>query len=377
VFRLLNLAEWLGMVRFVALIAKAVAQPTASRPQLLVSRPNKLHIPFEYRTSFWMSFPTSRLVLRALRLAAFAAIAGALGYQGIAAYAQTTIIPNTATAGFRSTPGGPFQTTRSNTVTVPLVNQRLELIKTGDRGAAEPGDSVIYRLLLKNSGSSRLTSIAITDTLPLGFKYISGSARAALSTAGAAGETPVNLSSPPEVNGQVVTFRYPALEPLQTLTVVYASLLTPDAVRGSGRNLAVGTGLAPGGGLVTSNPASHLLRIRPGILSDCGTILGRVFVDKNFDGEQQPGEPGVPNAVIFMDDGNRVTTDANGLYSLPFAIAGYRTGTLDLTSLPGYTLAPNLYRIEQNAPSRMVRLAPGSMVRMNFAVTPSFKEGQR
>jgi hypothetical protein len=112
-------------------------------------------------------------------------------------------------------------------------------------------------------------------------------------------------------------------------------------------------------------------------LSDCGTIIGRVFVDKNFDGEQQPNEPGVPNAVIFMDDGNRVVTDANGLFSLPYAIAGFRAGTLDLTSLPGYTLAPNLYRIEGNSPSRMVKLAPGGMARMNFAVTPAFREGQR
>jgi uncharacterized repeat protein (TIGR01451 family) len=322
-----------------------------------------------------MSSPTPLLVLRFLRFAVLAAIAGALGYHGLAAYAQTTIIPNTATAGFRNTPGGPFQSTRSNTVTVPLLNERLELIKTGDRGAAEPGDSVIYRLLVRNSGSSVVSDINVSDTLPLGLKFLASSPRAALSTNGSP-ESPVNLSGV-TANGQVVTFRYPSLAPQQTLTIVYAALLTPDAVRGSGRNLAIATGRNPAGGLVSSNPASHLLRIRPGILSDCGTILGRVFVDKNFDGEQQPGEPGVPNAVIFMDDGNRVTTDANGLYSLPFAISGYRTGTLDLTSLPGYSLAPNLYRIEQNAPSRMVRLAPGAMVRMNFAVTPTFKEGQR
>jgi hypothetical protein len=119
-----------------------------------------------------------------------------------------------------------------------------------------------------------------------------------------------------------------------------------------------------------------VLRIQPGILSDCGTLVGRVFVDKNFDGEQQPGEPGVPNAVIFMDDGNRITTDANGLFSLANVIAGDRTGTLDLTSLPGYSLAPNLYFIERNSQSRLVHLEPGGLVRMNFAVTPAHREGR-
>ncbi len=321
-----------------------------------------------------MSSPTKSLGLKPWRRALMTLAAGGLCFHGLAAYAQT-IIPNTATANFRGTPGGPFTTSRSNTVTVPLVAERLEIIKVGDRGAAEPGDTVIYRLLVKNSGSSTLTNLVVTDTLPLGLRFVENSAKASLSTAGGPG-TPVPLSSV-TVNGQVVTFTYPNLAPQQTLTIVYGALLTPDAVRGSGRNLAVASARNPGGGEVRSNQATHLLRIRPGILSDCGTIIGRVFVDKNFDGEQQPGEPGMPNAVVFMDDGNRVTTDANGLFSLPYAIAGHRTGTLDLTSLPGYTIAPNLYRIEANAPSRLVKLAPGGMARMNFAVTPSFREGQR
>jgi uncharacterized repeat protein (TIGR01451 family) len=301
-------------------------------------------------------------------------MAGGLSCHGPAVYAQT-IIPNTATANLRSTPNGSFQTVQSNKTTVPLVAERLEIVKVGDRSAAEPGDTVSYRLLIKNTGNSTLNNLVVTDTLPLGLKYVNNSSRASISTSGGP-DTPVSLSGT-TVNGQVVTFTYPSLAPQQTLTIVYAALVTPDAIRGSGRNLAVARATNPAGGIVSSNPATHLLRIRPGILSDCGTIIGRVFVDKNFDGEQQPGEPGVPNAVIYMDDGNRVVTDANGLFSVPFVLAGQRAGTLDLTSLPGYTLAPNLYRIEGNSPSRMVKLAPGGMARMNFAVTPSFREGQR
>jgi hypothetical protein len=95
-----------------------------------------------------------------------------------------------------------------------------------------------------------------------------------------------------------------------------------------------------------------------------------VFVDKNFDGEQQPGEPGIPNAVLYMDDGTRIVTDANGLYSLSSVLSGSRTLAIDLTSVPGYTLAPNLYFAERNSQSRLVRLAPGSLNRVNFAVTP-------
>jgi hypothetical protein len=72
-----------------------------------------------------------------------------------------------------------------------------------------------------------------------------------------------------------------------------------------------------------------------------------------------------------MDDGNRIVTDANGLYSLSSVLSGSRTLALDLTSVPGYTLAPNLYFIERNSQSRLVRLAPGALGRVNFAVTPA------
>jgi len=286
------------------------------------------------------------------------------------------IIPNTATAGFQETPNGPRRTVRSNEVRVPArVGQaRLELVKTGDRASAEPGDSVIYRLQVRNTGTVAVDSLKVEDILPLGLRFIANSARATLTTG--ATTVAVAFSAPPVVTGRTVTFTYPRLEPRQTLIIVYGAIVTPDAIRGSGRNLALASGITPGGP-INSNLSSHLLRIRPGILSDCGTIIGRVFVDKNFDGEQQPDEPGVPNAVIYMDDGNRVTTDANGLFSLAAVIAGYRTGTLDLTSLPGYTIAPNLYRIEGNSPSRMIRLSPGALGKMNFAVTPTFKEGQK
>ena len=99
-------------------------------------------------------------------------------------------------------------------------------------------------------------------------------------------------------------------------------------------------------------------------------------MDKNFDGEQQRGEPGVPNAVVYLDDGNRIIADPDGLFSMANVVSGNRVGVIDLSSLPGYTLAPNLYRLENNSQSRLARLEPGGLVRMNFAVTPTYGEGQ-
>lgn len=247
-------------------------------------------------------------------------------------------------------------------------SEQITITKTGDRATAEPGETAIYRLSLRNTGDAGLDNVVVTDQFPLGFKFLPKSVR------GQIGDEEVTVTT--ETNGSTVTFRTDATIPVGgVLNIAYGAKLTPDAVRGSGRNTAtVNAQRADNDFAVKDGPASHSLKIRPGITSDCGTIIGRVFVDKNFDGEQQPGEPGVPNAVIFLENGNRITTDPDGLYSVKNVLPGKHTGVLDLQSLPGYTLAPNVKFKERNSQSRLVNLEPGGMVRMNFAVTPSFGE---
>lgn len=276
--------------------------------------------------------------------------------------AQTNrTITNTASASGDNLPSE----VNSNSTSLVAGQPVLELIKTADRAAAEPGDTVIYRLALKNKGNAAANKIVINDNLPLGMRFLAESLQGSLTTE--SGTTAVTLP-PATTSERQVTFTFGRLAPNQTLNIIYAAVVTPDAIRGDGRNVAQEP---------RSNIASYQVKIRPGILTDCGTVIGRVFVDKNFDGQQQPGEPGVPNAVLYMDDGNRITTDANGLFSLANVIAGNRTATLDLTSLPGYSIAPNLYFIEGNSQSRLIRLEPGGLARMNFAVTPAYGEEQK
>ncbi|BAY87056.1 hypothetical protein NIES267_65670 [Calothrix parasitica NIES-267] len=273
-------------------------------------------------------------------------------------------INNTAVFG-----GDNIGSFNTNNTTFSAGDAALQITKTANKSAAEPGDTVIYRVVIRNTGSASASNLTLNDTLPLGLRLAEESVQGSLSDGTTT--TEVAVSTTPAQNRTIAINYAGSIPPQGTLSVVYAVTVTPDGMRGSGRNLAVAST-----NNLTSNTASHLLRIRPGILSDCGTLIGRVFVDKNFDGEQQPGEPGVPNAVIFMDDGNRILTDANGMYSVANVISGNRTATLDYTSLPGYIQAPNLYKIKSNSQSRLVRLAPGSMARMNFAVTPAFRGGR-
>jgi uncharacterized repeat protein (TIGR01451 family) len=251
--------------------------------------------------------------------------------------------------------------------------QPIQIVKSADRASAEPGDTVVYRLTLRNLSDTDIVNPTVIDNLPLGLFLRPASVKAQL------GNTiqPVTTSQ----TGSTITFKVGApgftIPAKQTVNLVYAVTLDADAVRGNGRNIASLTGTRlDNNTTITDGPVAHQLTIRQGLIRDTGTLIGRVFVDKNFDGEQQPNEPGVPNAVIFLDDGNRITTDANGLFSVQSIAAGYRTGVLDLGSLPGYTLAPNVRFSERNSQSRLVKIAPGGLVRMNFGVTPTAREAK-
>lgn len=243
-------------------------------------------------------------------------------------------------------------------------SQPVQIVKTADRAAAEPGDTVIYRLSVRNLNTVASNQIEIVDQLPLGFVFLPKSIRGEL------GGNAVVISATQA--GSTVTFRSDgSIPPEGVLNVAYAVQLSPDSVRGSGENLAsVSVRRSDTNTVLRDGPSKYRIRIRTGILSDCGTLIGRVFDDKNFDGEQQPGERGIPNAIVFLDDGTRITTDVNGIFSVANVIAGSRTGVLDLSSVPGYTFAPNRYIKERNSQSRLVRLEPSGLARMNFAVTP-------
>ncbi|MEL7067378.1 MAG: hypothetical protein AAGN15_01845 [Cyanobacteria bacterium J06581_3] len=246
--------------------------------------------------------------------------------------------------------------------------EQVSIVKTADRSAAQPGDLVVYRFNIKNLAPVDVNTVTATDTLPVGFEFVADSVSAQV----AGNDVAVTASAA----GNRVTFVATApLAPAETLDIIYAARISPDALRGSGRNSVLLTARRSDSNFqLQDGPSIHRLTLDPGILSDCGTLIGRVFEDKNFDGEQQPGEAGIPNAVIFLDDGNRVVTDADGLFSVQKMLPGQRTGTLDISSLPGYTLAPNLHFNERNSVSRLVNLSPGGLVKMNFGVTPTFQE---
>ncbi|UBF26298.1 DUF11 domain-containing protein [Kovacikia minuta CCNUW1] len=159
-----------------------------------------------------MNHPKKPLVWGRFRILVVGVLTGWILFLGLPIAAQQVItIPNTATANFRDSAGN-LRTAQSNrtTFTAAISQAGLEIVKTADRAAAEPGDTVAYRLLVRNTGTVALTNVQVTDTLPLGLKFVRNSQRGSITTANSVAQ--VNLAAP-TVNGQTINFTYPRLEP--------------------------------------------------------------------------------------------------------------------------------------------------------------------
>ena len=71
-----------------------------------------------------------------------------------------------------------------------------------------------------------------------------------------------------------------------------------------------------------------------------GTVTGTVFKDVNNNGEQDPGEPGIPNVDVVITDSNNdkltLTTDSNGEYSAKVPVGSTVIDIVENTLPPGY-----------------------------------------
>ncbi|MBI9077472.1 MAG: DUF11 domain-containing protein [Desulfatibacillum sp.] len=241
----------------------------------------------------------------------------------------------------------------------------LSIVKTCNRERGEVGDIVGYELTIQNLGYSSITDVKIQDVLPHGTLYVEGSTTLD-------GKT---TDDPDSKKGRSIQWTVPAISPGTTLVLGYRIILGPDSHLGDGRNTVMAQGMASGTRIV-SNTASHQLKITQGVFTTEGTIIGKVFLDKNGNGIQDPPddqgtvtEPGIPDAVIFTEFGLRIKTDRHGKYSIPAVQPGAHVLRLDETSLPPALMPVPLHnRFMGDNRSQFVDMHTHGLVKANFGV---------
>lgn len=259
--------------------------------------------------------------------------------------------PTTYFFSFNLNPGVSGDVVNNHIPLDPITSGSVTVTKTTPLVNVSKGDLVPYTVAVTNNLP---TTIDVIDRIPPGFKYRTGSAS-------------VNgLPLEPKVAGRQLTWENQAF--------------TAGERKNYKLMLVVGTGVSEGEyvnqawanssilDMLLSNIASATVRITPDPTFDCSDIIGKVFDDKNANGYQDEGEPGIPNARVVTVRGLLVTTDAEGRFHVICAdIPDSDRGSNFIMKLDERTL-PSGYRMTTENP-RDVRITRGKMVKLNFGAT--------
>ena len=226
----------------------------------------------------------------------------------------------------------------------------LTVAKTTPRAIVERGTVVPYTITITNENTVVSGELNIVDILPAGFLYQPDSA------------TLDGVAFEVVVSGRNVTWPRVRVPPLTTVTATLSVRVPTGAAVGdhvntaSIRNPDTGEPMAP--------PATAVVKILPEPVFDCGDVIGKVFDDRNRDGYQNEGEPGIPAARVVGVDGTVITADQHGRFHVPCAMLPADRGSNFILKLDTRSL-PAGYRITTENP-RVVRLTPGKMTELNF-----------
>jgi uncharacterized repeat protein (TIGR01451 family) len=230
---------------------------------------------------------------------------------------------------------------------------RLLLTKTASVRDAVPGDLVQYRLRLTNRGA-RTAAAGITDHLPPGLRYTTGSTRGTAEPVVAA-------------DGRTLTFPLAPLPAGATAEISYIVTIAPAAPVGEAVNHAQATGDG-----VSSNDAAASVRLRPLPFIDALTILGRVT--EGDCGDPVARRKGVAGVRLMLEDGSFAVTDRDGLYHFEGVPAGRHVVQLDRAGIPVSHVPVACdadTRQAGSAISRFVEAGGGLVKRVDFQLKPT------
>ncbi|MGW8248521.1 MAG: isopeptide-forming domain-containing fimbrial protein, partial [Acidiferrobacterales bacterium] len=229
----------------------------------------------------------------------------------------------------------------------------VTLTKTAGKVNVMRGDLVPYTIVATNNLVGALSNNDIIDTMPPGFKYVAGSAKLN------------NVATEPTVNGRELRWSGVALNPGTPVTIKLLLIVGGGVGEGEYVNQAVvyNNILATN----ASSVATATVRVVPDPMTDCSDVIGRVFDDRNGNGYQDAGEPGVAGARVATVNGLLTTTDKHGRYHIACAAVPSRErGSNFILKLDTHSL-PSGYRVTTENP-RVQRLTRGQMAKINFGV---------
>jgi len=233
----------------------------------------------------------------------------------------------------------------------PVLNGAVAITKTSALVNVTKGTLVPYTITVTNVYGAPLFDLSIVDRFPAGFKYVQDSAR-----------LDGNPREPRifgrELRWDNLDLQFNGSRKLQLLLVVGAGVSEGEYV-----NWAQVLNSATGGSV--SGEAAATVRVVPDPDFDCTDVIGKVFDDGNLNGQQDPGEKGLPGTRVVTARGLVATSDKHGRFHIACAaVPDDDRGSNFILKLDERSL-PTGYRLTTENP-RVQRATRGKMLRFNF-----------
>lgn len=237
-----------------------------------------------------------------------------------------------------------------------IFNNGLTVTKTSSRPIAERGGAVSYSISVSNTNLFAVGLVDIVDRMPSGFLYAPDSATV--------DGNPIAVES----RGSTIVFPDLTIPANGSLTVTLVARVAASVGAGEYTNIATLLDASNGAQLAEAGRAT--VRVLVEHVFDCGEVVGKVFEDRNRDGIQTEGEPGMPGVRIASVKGLLIKTDEYGRYSVPCAaLPDADRGSNFILKLDERTLPAGYSVVSENP--RVVRLTRGKITKLNFSVSGS------
>ena len=236
----------------------------------------------------------------------------------------------------------------------------LVLTKRANVATADVGDFIPYTVEITNIGAAP-TPVDLTDTLPLGFRYISGSAF----------RDGVLIADPViSDNATILSFPLGELPIGDSVTLNYTLEVGPGAALGDAINEAV---VLDQDGDQLSNVGRAEVTLEEDLFRTRSTLIGRISeqscdADEEWSREIHQGI-GVEGVRVYLETGAYAVTDGFGFYHFEGVDENTHAVQVDVETLPeGYEpmICEENSRYAGSATSKFVEVQGGGIWRANF-----------
>jgi uncharacterized repeat protein (TIGR01451 family) len=246
------------------------------------------------------------------------------------------------------------------------------------------GQLVPYTITVTNVLSGVVQGVALVDSFPAGFRYIAGSARLdgtpAEPTVSGFQLTWSNLSFAPAAHHTVVLLLAVGAgvgegqfvnraQAFSQVSAAAASRIQAAAPRRSTLNRAQAFAAPAALGNAVSSEANATVVVVPDTTFDCTDVIGKVFDDRNGNGRQDPGEPGIPGVRVVTTRGLAAVTDEYGRFHITCAItplegrgSNFALKVDDRTLPSGYRLTTPQVLVERATRGKALRFEFGASI---------------